>query len=231
MKIVAHRGVRPFPGDGRGDLPAENTIAAFERGIAEGADAIELDVRICKSGELVVFHDPDLKRMANGDPRTIAETAYADLPAIGIPLLSDVLEHFAGKAVVNVEIKYDFVDRRAIAWKTAEVIRSSRAETIASSFDPRILGWLATRAPRVRRAWLANVTQKAIATTIHVLARSPAFHAMHLERRLANPDRVRMLRDRGLHVGVWTVNDPTEARDLFALGVDWVITDWPGGLV
>src|SRR5262245_10150749 len=113
MRIVAHRGVRSFPGDVRGDLPPENTIAAFERGIAEGADAIELDVRICKSGELVVFHDPDFKRMAN-DARTVADTPYSEMPAIGVPLLSDVLEHFAGKAVVNVEIKYDFVDRRAI---------------------------------------------------------------------------------------------------------------------
>jgi glycerophosphoryl diester phosphodiesterase len=233
MRIVGHRGVRAFPGDARTALPPENTIAAFERGLSEGADAIELDVRLSKDDQLLVFHDPDLTRMA-GDARTIAGTAYADLPLLSgerIPLLAEVLEHFATRAVVNVEIKYDFVDRRAIAWASGKIIRASRCEVIASSFDPRILGWLATRAPAVRRAWLANVTQTQIARTISVLARAPAFHAMHVERRLASPERIRMLRGRGLRVGVWTVNDPAEARDLFALGADWLITDGPGLLV
>jgi glycerophosphoryl diester phosphodiesterase len=233
MRIVGHRGVRPAPNDGRGELPPENTLAAFERALAEGADAIELDVRLCRTGELVVFHDPDFARMA-GDPRKVADVAFAELPRLRgehIPMLAEVLDAFRGRAVVNVEIKYDFVDRRALAWAAASVIRASSAEVIASSFDPRVLAWFAARAPRVRRAWLANVTQRQIDRAIRLLARPGAIQAMHLERRLASPDRIRMLRARGLRVGVWTINDPREAHDLFAVGADWIITDWPGGMV
>ncbi len=107
----------------------------------------------------------------------------------------------------------------------------SKADVIASSFDPRVLAWFASRAPRIRRAWLVNVTQRQIARSIRAFARRGAFHAVHLERRLASPDRIRLLHDRGLRVGVWTVDDPREARDLFEVGVDWIVTDWPAAMV
>jgi glycerophosphoryl diester phosphodiesterase len=130
---------------------------------------------------------------------------------------------------VNIELKYDVPDKRALAWEVARVIKASRAEVLASSFDPRILGWLAMQAS-VRRAWLVNATQRNIALAIRVLARRVALHAVHLERRLASPARVRMLKARGLRVGVWTINDPIEARGCRSIGVDWLVTDVPGML-
>jgi glycerophosphoryl diester phosphodiesterase len=234
MRVVGHRGVRPVPGDGRGELPPENTLAAFARAVAEGADAIEFDVRLCKSGEAVVFHDPDLARMG-GDDRAVADVPLSGLPLVRgekIPTLAEALELCAQLDVTaNVEIKYDFVDRRALAWAAARIARASKAEVIASSFDPRVLAWFASRAPRVRRAWLVNVTQRQIARSIRAFARRGALHAVHLERRLANPDRIRLLHARGLRVGVWTVNDPREALDLFDVGADWIVTDWPAAMV
>lgn len=236
VKIIGHRGVRPVPGDGRGELPPENTLAAFGRALTEGADAIECDVRLCKTGEAIVFHDPNLARMTNGiDRRAIADVPLSDLPLVRgekIPTLAEALDFCARRGLVaNVEIKYDFVDRRALAWATAHTVRGSNAEVVASSFDPRVLAWFASRAPWIRRAWLANVTQRQIDRAIRTFARRGAFHAMHLERRLANPDRIRLLHARGLRVGVWTVNDPREARELFELGADWIITDWSAAMV
>jgi glycerophosphoryl diester phosphodiesterase len=64
--VIGHRGVR-------GDRP-ENTLAAFEHAGDQGADGIELDVRTCGSGELVVIHDPTLKRVSSGsEARAVAE--------------------------------------------------------------------------------------------------------------------------------------------------------------
>jgi glycerophosphoryl diester phosphodiesterase len=212
LRIVGHRGVRAVPS--RTEVPPENTIAAFAQALREGADAIELDVRLSKKGIAIIHHDPV--------PPEIDDTT--------LPTLAEALDFLSKRAVVNVELKYDFVDRRALAWEAAKVIRSSSAEVIASSFDPRVLFWFAGRLPNVRRAWLANVTQRRIDEAIRAFARPRVFWAMHLERRLANPTRIRMLRDRGVRVGVWTVNDPREARDLFAIGADWLITDWPAGV-
>src|SRR5690349_15319842 len=71
--IVGHRGVR-------GPAP-ENTAASIREAKRQGADAVEIDVRPCASGEVVVFHDPDLSRIAK-DPRSVARVGYDELSAI-----------------------------------------------------------------------------------------------------------------------------------------------------
>lgn len=225
--ILGHRGVRPIPHDARAGLPIENTIAAFERAIEEGADGVELDVRLCKTGEPVVLHDRDLARVF-GDPRRIEDVPLADLPR-EIPTLAQALDFCAAKNIgVNIELKYDVPDKRALAWASAKAIEAARADVLVSSFDPRVLIWLAARLPRVRRAWLVNATQWNIERAIDLLARRFALFAVHLERRLASPARVSMLARRGLKTGVWTIVDPREAKSCFSIGVDWVITDCPG---
>src|SRR6185437_92141 len=56
--VIAHRGNSAF-------FP-ENTLEAFERAVALGADALELDVRLSSDGRAVVIHDPTLERTTNG---------------------------------------------------------------------------------------------------------------------------------------------------------------------
>lgn len=233
MRVVGHRGVRPTPNDDRAALPPENTLAAFARAADEGADAVEFDARLSATGEAVVVHDPDLARVTGGaDRRRIREVAARELPVVAgerIPTLAAALELCAARGLgVNVELKYDDVDRLALARACAPLLARARVPVVASSFDPRVLAWLGALAPRVPRAWLVNATQRGIRVALRALARRPAFFAAHLERRLASPGLVATLRARGLRVGVWTVNDAREARDLFALGVDWIITDTPG---
>ncbi len=80
--VIGHRGVR------RAGV-AENTLEAFETAIRDGAEAVELDVRVCASGELVVLHDPTLGRVSGGaDDRaavdlTLTETSPASLCRAG----------------------------------------------------------------------------------------------------------------------------------------------------
>src|SRR5215210_4731977 len=89
--VFGHRGVR-------GTAP-ENTMSAFDLAADAGADGVELDVRTCRAGELVVCHDPTLERCSAGrDLREVAELdltelARADVGAgQGVPSLVKVLD-------------------------------------------------------------------------------------------------------------------------------------------
>lgn len=76
--FVAHRGSKSE------GLP-ENTLAAFEAGLAAGAHQLELDVWLTADGEVVVFHDKTLARMVPQDDRRVCDCALADLPQFQQP--------------------------------------------------------------------------------------------------------------------------------------------------
>lgn len=226
--IIGHRGVR---GEG---APTENTLAAFEEAAAQGADAIELDVRVCASGELIALHDPDLERVTRGaDTRAVAELSWdelrrVDLGGSRVPLLSEVLAFArARRLAVNVEMKRDVPDRAAVVRATARLLRAwdPRHAVLVSSFDPLMLASFGVLAPSVARALLVHRSR------YHdVAVRLPSALgalAAHIERTIASPERIALLRQKGQVINVWTVNDPREARDLAALGVDGLITDTP----
>jgi glycerophosphoryl diester phosphodiesterase len=229
---VGHRG-------GRGDgWPPENTLAAFERARAQGATAVELDVRTCAGGEVVVFHDATLERMTKGrDPRPVHGVSSAALRALDLgggrpPLLSDVLAWARGAGVaVNVELKHDVPGRVALASETVRVTRESGADVLFSSFDPLLLAMVAALAPSVPRALLVHARQAPWADALQGSVRPPLVFAVHLESTQATLAAIRSCVRRGLHVGVWTVNEPSEATVLTELGAAWIITDRPGDVL
>jgi glycerophosphoryl diester phosphodiesterase len=209
--VVGHRG-------GRGEgWPRENTLAAFEQARAEGARAIELDVRTCRSGEVVVHHDP-------------TEASLEELRRLGVPTLAESLAWARDRDVaVNVELKHDVPSRVALIERVRPVLRSSRADVLLSSFDPLLLAAAAVAVPAPRRALLTMRHQRPPVPA--AIARLPYVHALHLERTQTRPDAIARYLARGLRVGVWTVNDPREAVDLTALGAGTLITDAPGILL
>jgi glycerophosphoryl diester phosphodiesterase len=125
-------------------------------------------------------------------------------------------------------MKHDVPDRLALARATARAVRSATADVLFSSFDPSLLAMVALLAPRVPRALLVHSAQARWADAVQEAARPPLVDAIHLERTQTDPRAVARYLARGLRVGVWTVNDPSEARDLVALGVASIITDAPG---
>ncbi|WP_437766300.1 glycerophosphodiester phosphodiesterase [Sorangium sp. So ce281] len=226
--LFGHRGVR---GEG---APAENTLAAFEEAAAQGADGIELDVRVCGSGELVALHDPDLARMTEGaDPRAAAalpwdELRRVDLRGERVPLLSEVLAFARGRRLaVNIEMKRDVPDRTAVVLATARLVRAwdPRHAVLVSSFDPVMIASFGALVPAVPRALLVHRSRYHDAA----VRLAPALGALaaHIERTIASPERIALLKRQGRVINVWTVNDPREAQDLAALGVDGLITDAP----
>jgi glycerophosphoryl diester phosphodiesterase len=89
---------------------------------------------------------------------------------------------------------------------------------------------VAVLSPKTPRALLTDPKQS-YASTLHALARPRLVTALHVERHQATPRAIRTWKERGLRVGVWTVNDDSEAVALARAGADLLITDGPGVLL
>jgi glycerophosphoryl diester phosphodiesterase len=193
-------------------------MAAFEQARAQGARAVELDVRT-HGGEVIVLHDA-------------TRAAMRELRAARVPVLGEVLVWARERDVaVNVEMKHDVPSRAALARAVARLVRESRADVLLSSFDPVLLAMAGALAPSIPRALLLHAAQARWAHALQEAARPALVRSLHLERTQTDPRALARYRARGLRLGVWTVNDPGEARALVALGVERIITDQPGAML
>jgi glycerophosphoryl diester phosphodiesterase len=219
--VVAHRGASADE--------VENTLAAFRRARSDGADAVELDVMRCGSGEVVVFHDDDLQRLhhQSGEVRKLP---WPVLQVLGIPLLSHVLDEL-GPMAVNVELKsHPDWKRRLVddglAAEVATLIRGCEEKVLVSSFDPLLLRRFIAEAPGVATGLLfAHDQSRPLRDAWAAAILRPT--ALHPESLLVDEVAVEGWHARGFAVNVWTVDDPAEWRWLAALGVDGVITNRP----
>jgi glycerophosphoryl diester phosphodiesterase len=210
----------------------ENTLLAFERALAAGADGIELDARLDGDGHVVVFHDDQLDRLTGrrGRIEALAARERAALRVRGepVPLLADVLALV--DTDVNVELKAPVPGRAGpLAAAAARVIRASgRADRVlVSSFDPVALLQLHRHLPDVALGYLFHGGQLAPARRGWI-GRWLGASTVHPEARLVDAAAVARWHRAGQPVHVWTVNDAAELRRLAALGVDGVFADDPG---
>jgi glycerophosphoryl diester phosphodiesterase len=233
--VFAHRGGRT--------LGPENTITAFDRGLAAGADGLELDVHLCRDKVVVVHHDRLLYRTTRTSGaignRTVAELAALDATTwfgvnearCGIPTLRQVLERYPNIRII-VELKQASPD---LARAVVEDVR--RAEAL----ERVCLGSFSVRALRAARAY-----EPAIATSAgHFEVRMALYRSwlrvspghvpyqvfqvpeMSGGTRVVSPRFVKVAHQAGVAVQVWTVNDPDDIRRLLDWGVDGIITDRP----
>ena len=132
----AHRGLHS-------DTVPENSLTAFSLAVENGY-AIELDVRLSRDGELVVFHDDTLTRVAGIDKRVdeLTLSELKELRLLGtderIPTFAEVLALVDGKVTLLVEIKED-VFKYAVTEKTVELLRGYKGDFIVESFNPLAL--------------------------------------------------------------------------------------------
>jgi glycerophosphoryl diester phosphodiesterase len=193
----------------------------------------------CATGEVVVSHDEDTRRVAGVDLR-VPDAPLAALRALDVgawkgerfrgepmPLLAEALAALPG-AVVNVELKSRGRDvRLAAAVARAIVAAGAEGRVIVSSFDWRLVVAFRLAAPELPVGLLferAAAWRARLAVAIRLLGPS----AVHPERALVTPERARAWAARGLAMNVWTVDDAGEARTLAALGAAAIITDAPG---
>ena len=150
----AHRGLH-------GEGVPENSMAAF-RASLEGGYGIELDIHLMKDGKLAVIHDASLKRTAGADI-TIEELTEEDLPNYPlegteetIPLFSQVLELYAGKAPLIVELKAEKGNQAALTKAVCDLLEDYEGAYCLESFDPRCVAWLRKNRPNVIRGQLTE---------------------------------------------------------------------------
>lgn len=209
---VAHRGASREH--------RENTLAAFARALALGADAIELDVHVTRDAVPVVHHDPDVRLGDSTLP--IAATTLADLRQAGmghgaeIPTLEETCELVGARAELLVELKGANVESAVV-----DTLRRHAGSYAVHSFDHAAIARVAAAAPAVRRGLLYDVAPVDLAGDVH----RAAAHDLWPRADLATDALVREAHALGLRVIAWTVNDPAHGSALVANGVDALCTD------
>ncbi|HYC71007.1 MAG TPA: glycerophosphodiester phosphodiesterase [Opitutaceae bacterium] len=219
--VIAHRGASA-------ERP-ENTLAAFRRALALGADGIELDVHVTRDGVPVVFHDDTLRRLT-GRPGRLADRTWAQLAGLrilgsdeGIPRLRDVLRVTRRRAIVQIELK--------AGCRVAPVVRAIRAAgasgwVILASFSAPLVREAALLAPGVPRMLISEGrgAPRALARQLAALG-AAGISVGH--RAIRDRAWVRHFHARGFAVWTWTVNDRAAARRLARWGVDALLGDNP----
>lgn len=154
-RYFAHRGL--FSKDQK--VP-ENSPAAF-RAAVEAGYGIELDIQLTKDGQVVVFHDDDLKR-ACGVDAYVKDKTYEELQEYTlfgsdqkIPLFTEVLGIVSGRSPLIVELKSQGIRNGELCQKAKDILFDYRGDYCIESFDPRIVRWFRTTAPWILRGQLA----------------------------------------------------------------------------
>jgi len=224
--VFAHRGGAA--------LAPENTLAAFDNGLALGADGVELDVHLSRDGVVMVHHDRTLDRTTPlGGP--LAERDSAELRRAGVPTLADVLARYRDARVI-VELK---VNRFAMAAAVVqEIHRASAVERVCvGSFAGGVLRVVRALAPAVATSASREEVRLALYRSWFWWsirrARYSGYQVPETVRRtrVVSPRFVADAHRAGLAVQVWTVDSEADARRLLAWGVDGLITDRPDIMV
>lgn len=221
--VIAHRGASA-------DHP-ENTVAAFHGAREQGADWVELDVRLAVDGALVVHHDPIYR-----DGRSVASCPSDQRPQ-GVPLLAEALDACAGMGV-NVEIKNTpgdlgpeppewsvAVADLVVALLDGRAAADHEVDLLVSCFDWATLARVRELSPGLPSAFL--VFDLAADPDAPERAAAGGHVALHPWDPFVDADLLARCHGVGLAVNTWTVDDPERIAQLARLGVDGIVTNVP----
>lgn len=229
--VIAHRGASA-------DAP-ENTIAAFELALEQGADGIELDVHLSADGHPVVIHDFTLERTTNGsgpvsarrvrDLKRLDAGGWRDGRFLGqrIQTLQEVLERFRDRARFWVELKagsrvYPGIEERVVS--TLEIY-DVVDRALVQSFDHDAIALARSLSREIR---LGVLVEKA--PVPDALLAPGIASAICPGQDLMTEGLLAKIREAGLECYVWTVNEPALMDRLVSWQVSGIITDRPGVL-
>jgi glycerophosphoryl diester phosphodiesterase len=219
--IIAHRGASGYE--------PENTLCSFRRALDMGADMIELDVYVCKSGEVVVIHDETIDRTTNGIG-SVAELNWATLQTYdagkgeSIPLLSQVFDLVDKRLIINVELK-DIHAAQPVAQLIAEYIQNkqwSYNHFIISSFDHDALVRLRAYNPLLHIGALFEGGTEQVFITKELGAKYVIVDYESVTKNLVDTAHAN-----GLEIFAYTVNTAQLAHVLQRLAIDGIITNYP----
>lgn len=240
--VIAHRGAS--------GLAPENTLAALELAIEQGADALEFDVRLAACDTPVLAHDATLDRTTAWQGqvrrRTAADLAECDAGywftsdgttypwrgrGICVPSLAQVLARFPTTPLL-IELKSVEAARpvRQVLLEHGAAGRVMVASFLDEALVPFRDGGFLTSASRrgILRLWLASW----VGLVVRPEDRAYSVPERYKDR-VPVPTRafVRAARHGGCPVHVWTVNDPRRAAAYWRQGVSGIITNFPALMV
>ncbi len=215
MRLVAHRGFL--------SVHPENTVQAVESA-ATVADGIEIDVRRCRSGELVVIHDRTIDRVSDGNG-AVSDLTRTELDAVdvlgtgrGVPTLRETLRRIPDHVGVNVELKERGTETDAI-----ELINANHPQAIISSFSRDILGKCRAIDPSIPRAYITDESGTAAVETAMQLG----CEYLHPSTEVCSDRMIVDAHRSGMSVTAWEIDTPNEIKSLDRIGVDGVIANRP----
>ena len=215
--VVGHRGAAAYA--------PENTLPAFEAGIASGANAVECDIHLSADGEMVVMHDTTLDRTTALKGK-IAETPWVTMKAAGVPSLADLTRVTKDRIVLVVEVKAG----QGIEPKMVAHLRDQGMvdQSIVFSFNDESVEKVEAIAPEFTSVWLLSKSEveKGIDRVFANLAKIHA-DGVGFDYRQVTPEWIAEAHRRKLPVFVWTVPPGAEVARLKGLGVNFIITNSP----
>ncbi len=226
-KIIAHRG---YSG-----ISPENTISAFENAIDIEADMIELDVQMTSDGQVVVFHDDNLLRVTGYEGR-IADYSLEELQQMDagkwfdsdfkgekIPTLAEVLEFVQGSDVgIYLELK-DIGDVEGFEETILNIVREydMQDRCLMASFQYEYLRQFKELDESIQ------ILFNTFSGSLMLPEEYPAdYYGVNAE--VITADMAEAIHNTGAQVYVWTVNTPAQMQDAVAMGVDGIVTNYPG---
>lgn len=234
--IFGHRGASRYA--------PENTMAAFELAIKQGARAFELDTMLTSDGIPVVIHDHTLDRTTNGTG-IVNQKSFDEIRSLEaggkfskdfkgekVPSLENVLRGFSGEILINIELKNYHSPKDDLTRVVLEMVESLQMldRVIFSSFLPRNLRILRKLQPKVKTALLVSGGVPGYLLSAAFL-KSLSPEIVHPPLDVVNHRLLKKEHSHGRSVNVWTVNDLKSARELIDWGVDGLITDDPPGIL
>jgi len=220
--VIGHRGAKGHV--------AENTLPSISKALEMGVDGVEIDVFLCRSGELVVFHDKTLEKLSDGEGfiEELTLDSIRKISVLGgykIPTLNEVLDLIQGSVFLNIELKGS-----GTAKPTEKLIKEylkkgkwNAQQFIISSFnweELEIFYQLNQNIPIAVLTGADPLDAIPIAKGLNAQAINPNFRAL-------TQKNVEKMQKEGFKVFPYTINEPEHIEKMLAFKVDGIITDYP----
>ncbi len=222
MWRIGHRGAAGHA--------VENTLASIDKAVSLGCEMIEVDIRRCASGELVVFHDNTTTRIA-GTSLRISETDYTTLRGLAlpsqqhIPLLTELLDHLVTTdMILCIELKEEGLTESLLPLLQQACQQGWNPERLlVISFFHQEVHYLKQQWPELP----VGVAFTGAPLSLAQMAVEVKAQTLHLHHQFVTDAMVTDAHQHGIHVMVWTVNEPEEITHAWQRGVDGITSDYP----
>ena len=217
-KIIAHRGVT------RNDQ--ENTLPAYHQAFSDGADGLEIDVRLSKDKKPIIFHDEDTSRLFKKSLE-IKNTTFFELEALGnnenrIPLLDEVLDFLPQNKECFIEIKSDantvpFLDKLKIEKKNITFL----------SFDKNVVLALKKRFPNklvFQSFHMLQIERYGIKKILEFYKNGNS-DGLSIDIRGLSNKTIDKILEKKIDLIIWTLNSMERLKELSKKNIRAIITD------